>query len=237
MSDSHSPKILAAALAAALATVMPAHASEKSYNQVSLRAEASQEVNNDLMRVTFYVEARDNDPAKLANQITLTLNKALDAAKKVPNVKVSMGSRSSYPLTSESSLKQSATEIKAWNERGEIIVESQDFSALSQLTGELLKSLQMGSMQFSIAPATREKTEDQLISEAITAFKKRAEIATKAMGGKENKIVNLNLNSNGFGGGVPIMYRAKSASFDSSPNVAGGTGTVTMSADGVIEIN
>lgn len=75
------------ALAAALSS-LPALAEEARYNQISLRAEVNQEVQRDLMLVTLYTEAQDSDPAKLAAQITETLNKALGRARQVKDVKI-----------------------------------------------------------------------------------------------------------------------------------------------------
>jgi predicted secreted protein len=56
----------------------------------------------------------------------------------------------------------------------------------------------MGGMDFAIATPTRKASEDALLKDAVTAFKARAQLATDALGGKGYKIVNLNLNSNGY---------------------------------------
>ncbi|RML46914.1 hypothetical protein APX70_02145, partial [Pseudomonas syringae pv. maculicola] len=76
------PAATLVALAAALSS-LPALAEEARYNQISLRAEVNQEVQRDLMLVTLYTEAQDSDPARLAAQITETLNKALGQARQV----------------------------------------------------------------------------------------------------------------------------------------------------------
>lgn len=77
-------------------------------------------------------------------------------------------------------------------------LESTDFAALSKLTGDLMQTLKMGSMQFTVASATRKTSEDALLKDAVNAFKARAQLATDALGGKGYKIVNLNLNTNGY---------------------------------------
>ena len=43
-----------------------AQADEPRYNQISLQTQVEQAVNHDTMQVTFYAEAQDRDPAKLA---------------------------------------------------------------------------------------------------------------------------------------------------------------------------
>jgi predicted secreted protein len=69
--------------ASTLASLPALAADELHYNQISLRAEVSQEVARDLMIVTLYTEAQNTDPAKLAAEITTTMNKALAQAREV----------------------------------------------------------------------------------------------------------------------------------------------------------
>ena len=119
-------------------------------------------------------------------------------------------------------------------------MESADFPALSKLTGELLNTLKMDSMDFAIADATRKASEDALLKDAVAAFKARAQLATDALGGKGYKIVNLNFNTNGYpmpyarNGGM--MMKAAMADSAPTPEVEAGTSQVNMSADGVIEV-
>ncbi|PAU88380.1 hypothetical protein CK507_07490 [Pseudomonas sp. WN033] len=205
------------------------------YNQVALRAEVQQSVNHDTLRVTLFAEDQDSDPARLANRITQKLNQGLDSARQVEGIKVSSGNRRSQPVYDEK-----RSRIVAWRERGEIILEGSDFTALSSLTGRLLSDLSLGDMQFSLSPSSRRATEDELIREAIEAFKARAEIASQSLGGNGYKIVNLNLNTQFM---PPILLRsapkmAMMADAEmASPSVEGGQADVTVSADGVIEVN
>ena len=222
-------------LATGLFASFAALADEPRYNQVSLRAEASKEVARDLMVVTLYTEAQNTDPAKLANEITTSMNKALEKARAVKDVKLSQDSRNSYPIYDSKNQK-----ITGWRERAELRLESADFPALSKLTGELLNTLKMDSMDFAIADATRKASEDALLKDAVAAFKARAQLATDALGGKGYKIVNLNFNTNGYpmpyarNGGM--MMKAAMADSAPTPEVEAGTSQVNMSADGVIEV-
>lgn len=205
------------------------------YNQVSLRAEVQQAVNHDTLRVTFYTEAQDADPAKLAERITRQLNQGLETARTTEGVRVSSGNRNSYPVYDEK--RQS---ISAWRERGEIIVEGSDFAAMAQLTSRMLGNLNLGDMQFSLSASSRRATEDELIKQAIDAFRSRADIATRSLGGNNYKIVSLGLNTQYAQ--PPIMFRgaAKMAMADmemSAPSLEGGQSDVTVSADGVIEVS
>jgi predicted secreted protein len=229
----------AALLAFSLGTVasLPALAADDlHYNQISLRAEASQEVARDLMIVTLYTEEQNTDPAKLAATVSTSLNKAIGQAKQVKDITLRQGSRNSYPIYDNKGGK-----ITGWRERAELRLESADFAALSKLTGELLTDLKMGGMDFAISTATRQTSEDALLKDAVNAFKARAQLATEALGGKGYKIVSLNLNTNGYP--QPFMraptMMMKSGSMDAesvSPDVEAGTSKVSMTADGAIEV-
>ena len=224
------------ARAAASETGLPALADDIHYNQISLRAEASQEVPRDLMIVTLYTEAQNTDAAKLAAEITTSMNKAIGQAKSVKEVTLRQGNRNSYPIYDNKTQK-----ITGWRERAELRLESTDFAALSKLTGDLMQTLKMGSMQFTVANATRKTSEDALLKDAVNAFKARAQLATDALGGKGYKIVNLNLNTNGYPQPYmrsAMMMKAAAPAMDSAPTpeVEAGTSEVSMSADGVIEV-
>ncbi|WP_019408547.1 SIMPL domain-containing protein [Pseudomonas psychrophila] len=215
---------------------LPALAEGVTYNQISLRAEASQEVPRDLMIVTLYTEAQNTDSAKLAAEVTTVMNKALGEAKQVKAVTLRQGNRNSYPIYDNKTQK-----ITGWRERAELRLESTDFAALSKLTGDLMQTLKMGNMQFTVATNTRKTSEDALLKDAVNAFKARAQLATDALGGKGYKIVNLNLNSNGYPQPYmrsEMMMKAASPAMDSAPTpeVEAGTSEISMSADGVIEV-
>ncbi|MFS2157459.1 SIMPL domain-containing protein [Pseudomonas sp. Pseusp122] len=214
---------------------LAALADEPRYNQVSVRAEASQEVPRDLMQVTLYSEAQNKDPAKLAAQITETLNKAVTQAREVKDVTTRQGSRNSTPIYDDKSQK-----IIGWSEHAELRLESADFAALSKLTGELLTDLKIAGMEFSISKPARLANEDTLLKEAVLNFKKRAQLVTDAMGGNGYKVINLNLNTSGNPQPymrAPVMMR-KAAMLDSAPvpEVEAGTSQVNVIADGMIEV-
>ena len=227
-----SPALL---LAAATFISLPALADDARYNQVSLRAEVSQEVAHDQMYVTLFSEEQSDDPAKLAANITNRMNQATTQARKVAGVKVSLGSRNSYPVYDDKGKK-----IIAWRERAELRLESKSFAALSQLSADLLGPLQIAGMSFSVSDATRKEVEDQLLKQAVQAFQARAQLASEALGGKQFKLVSLNLNSNGFQQPMPMRMGAMKSSMmsDSAPaqTIEAGTSQVQMNADGVIEV-
>lgn len=220
-------------LLAGMTLSAPALAESLNYNQISLRAEVQQSVNNDTLTVTLFTQEQDTDPAKLAKRITATLNQGLETARSNKQIKVASGNRSSQPVYDEK-----RENIIAWRERGEIQLKGTDFAQVSAVTGELLNDLNLDSMTFSLSSDSRSKTEDQLIQQAIEAFQKRAKIATQTLGGSDYKIVQLNLNTQ-YRQPRPYLRTNKMAmAADSSgaPAVEGGQADVSVNADGVIEV-
>lgn len=221
-------------LALAALACLPALA-ESRYNQIALRAEVSREVPHDLMQVNLYSEAQNNDASQLASEITRHLNAAVRQARQVKEVKVSLGSRNSYPV-----YDKEGSRIVAWRERANLRLESTDFAALSRLTADLLGELKMGGMEFAIADETRRKYEDLLLREAVTAFKSRAQLTTEALGGRSYKLVNLNLNSSGMFPPTPLRTAAMKSMerMDAVPaqQIEAGSSQVSISADGMIEV-
>ncbi len=226
-----------ALLIAGLATSTTVFAGDQSYNQISLRAEAQQEVAHDQMQVILYSEAQDTDAARLADTVTKSLNHAVETTRKYPQISVKLGNRSSSPIYD--SKRQNIT---AWRERAEIRLETTEFSELSTLTAELLKTLKMANMQFSIAPKTRISSEDELLKEAISAFQDRAKLVTEAFGSTSYKVVNLNLNGSGFerppmyAHSGKMMVSAMADQESAVPEIEAGSSQVSIIADGVIEI-
>ena len=212
---------------------LAAVAEEARYNQVSLRAEASREVANDRMFVTLYSEAQHEDPGQLAAQTTRAINEALRVARRSDAVTINQGSRSSYPVYDEKGQR-----ISGWRERAELQLESADFAALSKLTGELLANLKMGSMHFGVSDEARKQSEDELLGEAIAAFRARAQLATEALGGSGYRLVRLDLNSHA----APPMLRnmamktmTEAMAMD-APEIEAGTRRIGLAADGVVEV-
>jgi predicted secreted protein len=228
---------LAAALAAqAVFAILPAlaqaAAEDVRYNSVDLRAEVQREVANDLLNASLYVELTDSDPARLADALNKTVNEALKAAGDYKSVRAHSGASQTYPVYDR---PQHQT---GWRGRSEIRLESQDFSAAAQLIGRLQSSMQLGGMNFAVSAEARRQTEDQLIAEAIAAFRARAEIARQALGGKSYRIRHLAVNTGGFGP-PPRPYaaaRALSSAEVATPVLEGGISQVTVGVTGTIEV-
>lgn len=210
----------------------PALAAEpQRYNVVELQAAADREVGNDLMLATLYIQQEGLDSAQVGNTVNRAVTEALNLARSYPAVKVRTGNNQTMPVYDRNN-KQTG-----WRGRGEIRLETRDFAAGANLIGKLQSSLQLGNISFAVSPEARKKAEDELIAEAIAAFKNRAELVKGVMGGRGYKIQRLNLNT-GYSGPPPrpmMMAMAKSADV-APPPVEGGTSQVNVQVNGAIEV-
>ena len=202
------------------------------YNTIELQAEAQREVQNDLLNASLYVELNDPNPAALANAINKSVNDALRIAKEFKGVKVRSGNNQTYPVYAKGNV------LQGWRGRAEIRIESKDFEAASRLIGKLQADMQLASMTFAVSPEARRAVENELITEAIGAFKARAEIVKAALAGRGYKLQRLNV-ANGYNAPQPRLAMARvaaAAAEVAAPNIEAGVSVVTVSANGAIEV-
>ena len=220
-------------LFAALAPALPARAAEPAtphYNTVSFQAEAQREVANDLMTATLYVEVNDAGAPAVADAVNRSVNDALGIARAYKAVRVRPGNNRSYPVYSR------ANQLQGWRGRGEILLESRDFSAAAALIGKLQATMQLEGIRFAVSPEARRTAENELIAEAIAAFKDRAETVKSAFGGRGYRLQSLNL-STGRNTPRPLYAAARAAAQEvTPPALEGGMSTITVHANGTIEI-
>ncbi len=220
-------------IAAFLGLAGTVHAADPAprHNLVELQAEAQREVPNDTLRASLFVELNDANPANLADRVNRATNDALRIAGEFKSVRVRSGNNQTYPVYAKGNVLQN------WRGRAEILLESKDFAAASALIGKLQANLQLREMSFSVSPEARRQVENELVAEAIRAFKARAEIVRGALAGRAYTIDRISLSA-GRSGPPPryAMARAMAAAEVAPPEVEGGVSTVTMTASGTIEV-
>jgi predicted secreted protein len=214
-----------------LAAVGNAHPAEEPlrYNVVDLQAEAQREIQNDVMTAALYVEQSGENPAQVSNSVNKIANEALRVAGDVKSVKANTAGYQTYPVYGKNKL------LEAWRVRSEIRLESKDFSALSNLIGKLQSTLQLSYLGFAVSPEARRQAENELIAEAISNFRGRADIVKQSFKGREFKIRRMSVNTSGFHP-RPVLARGIAAQDVAAPNVEGGTSQVTVNVNGTIEV-
>lgn len=232
--SSLSLKHLCAGLLGALAFVAPAHAEDTRDNVVNLQVELVRPLPNDTLNASLFIEDNDSNPQRLADRVNTQLNAALATAKTYKTVKVATGALQTWPVYNDKN------RLTGWRTRASLRLESKDFAAAQKLIGELQNRMQIENVGFSVSPEVRSKQEDELIGEALAAFRQRAQLVQQGLGGKGWKVVNIHLSTSGGGGPQPpMLYRAKAMMASdgaAAPEMAAGESELRMQVNGSIQV-
>ena len=199
---------------------------------IDLAAEAGRPAANDMVRASVYSEASGSNPADLARQVNGNIGEALKLIREKKGVTVKSGNQSTYPIYTQS------RKIDGWRMRSELLIESRDFGAVSELLGRLQQMrLAVGDIAQMPSPETRRQVEDEAMREAIRAFQNRAAVVAEQLG-KGWKIKQMHINQGG-GSPVPIMRGARAAMLaaDAAPApIEAGESTIPTPVTGQIEL-
>jgi predicted secreted protein len=202
---------------------------------LSLAAQASADVPQDVVDITLFYEQEAQDPASLTSVLNQRADAELRQAKGVDNVTAHSGSFTVYPSTDRDG------RISAWRGRTEVVLESKDFAAASKLAGKMSDSMQVGSVTFSLSPEAQRAAEQKLSTQAIASFKQQAQSSAQAFGYSGYAIREVNIGHNGSSPRPVMMMAARSMGADAKMSapmaLEGGTSTVTVNVSGSVQMN
>jgi predicted secreted protein len=200
---------------------------------LSLSAQASADVPQDVVDITLFYEQEAKDPASLTHTLNERTAEALRQAKLstgAVGVTVHTGTFSVSPSTDRDG------RISAWRGRTEVILESRDFAAASKLAGEMNSTMQVGNVTFSLSPEAQRDAAKKLAGDAIASFREQAQAAARAFGYSGFTIRQVDV-----GREVPprpmFAMRAMAAPGSAAPlPVEGGTARVTVNVSGSVQM-
>ncbi|TDI95232.1 MAG: DUF541 domain-containing protein [Deltaproteobacteria bacterium] len=209
-------------------------AGEDAMNRVSLQAESSKQVANDLMQAVLSAELEDRSPAKLADMINQAMTWALAKSRNAPGITVQSGGYQTYPIRREGA-------IVAWRASQQLRLESSDTDRMTVLIGELQSRLQLGSLTFTVSREVRRATENELIDAALDIFKQRAEIVRENLAAASYRIVEIDIRTSGAPPRPPAprggRHMALHAESVTRPAVEAGSSEVSVSVSGTIQLD
>ncbi len=206
------------------------------YSVYSLSAEAEAEVSNDLMVVNLVVQAQGSDAAELANDVNANMSWALTRLMAYRSIDVETRDYQTRPR-----YEKKGSRIIGWNATQQLRLQTDNFEEAGKAVQLLQERLQVQGIQMSAKPATRKKAEDQLINEALGAFKQRALLVQTNMGAPDYKILDVNIHTGSSR--TPAYERAQirgaasSSAIKSAPAIAVGTSRVFVSIQGRIQLD
>jgi len=118
-------------------------------------------------------------------------------------------------------------------------LETDDVTAAGEAIRKLQERLAVTSIHFEPKPQTRRVVEDQLINEALNAFKQRAQLIRTNIGSNGYTLLDVNVQT-GFQGGQRFRrnqeYDVSQSSSVEAPGLAGGSSQITVQVQGRIQL-
>lgn len=241
---------LAAALACAALLVAGAHAQTNPVtvwqaapqNVLTLSAEASREVPQDLLSITLAATREGADAAAVQAQLRQALDGALAEARKAARpglLDVRTGAFQVMPRYAAPRPGSPAT-IAGWQGRADLVLEGSDTAAISQLAGRL-SGLAVQRVGFSLSREARDKVEAEVAAQAIDRFKARAAAHAQQFGYASYSLREVAVTGSEGGGPQPVpMFRVAAAPMaggDQAQPVEAGRTTVTVTVNGSIQLS
>jgi predicted secreted protein len=163
------------------------------------------------------------------------MQSALTASRPYTTVKVRSGNTSTYPVYGKN-----GRTIDSWRMRSELLLESKDQAALSELLGKLQNDLAVGQLTLQPSEETTRQTENEAIADGIAAFNARAKIVADSLG-KSWRVLHMNVNhTGGMPTPRPMMMRSKGVMAEAvmaDMPVEAGESRIAVSISGQIEID
>lgn len=210
-----------------------AQAESLHYNIISLSASAEKTVARDTMRVVFSIEEMGKNRQEVSNQTTTRSNRVIQAARQNRALKAELSSRNTYSYT----LKNQKNTLQ-WQDSATITVVSSDFGALEKFIAQVQKYAAVQSLSFYTSRQKQSKMEEDLIQQAIQAFRKKAQSITQALGKKQYQIVEMSIDQQH--NHAPMMYRTEGVMLASAkaatPDTEAGEESLRLQVSGRIQV-
>lgn len=223
-------------LAAGSLIAAPAMAHAGDGITLRLSGSAQQEVANDQLQATLYLQDKSEQPAVLANRLNQGLAQGMAIGKNYPKVEVSSGSYNSWPSYDKNG------KIQGWQGRAEIRLKSRDMTQAAELVAQLQKTMLLEGVQFSVSDTARRAAEKAMIPAALAEMQEQASITARTLGKNRVTIQELEFGNAAPSFRQPMLMRAAAAPMAKEADVAQpdwqpGQSQLQLTINGKIELN
>ena len=206
-------------------------------NVIAFNVEAERQIERDLMQVNLFYQSEGKNLSGLNKTVNARLNKAIDIAKQYPAVAIQGNARNTM-VQYDSKGKQSG-----WLVRVELMLESKDSQALSDVINALDDTLAIENISASVSDEKLTHVENELTQAVLEKFKNKALLIQNTLQMKNYRVMDLNISAANEHNYAPVYYEptAKSAltlseSASNAVPLENGKETVRMRVKGRIEL-
>ena len=206
-------------------------------NVIAFNVEAERQIQRDLMQVNLFYQSEGKNLSGLNKTVNARLNKAIDIAKQYPAVAIQGNARNTM-VQYDSKGKQSG-----WLVRVELMLESKDSQALSDVINALDDTLAIENISASVSDEKLTHVENELTQAVLEKFKNKALLIQNTLQMKNYRVMDLNISAANEHNYMRVYYEptAKSAltlseSASNAVPLESGKETVRMRVEGRIEL-
>jgi len=193
---------------------------------------AEMELPNDEAVAHFFYETQDPDLAKAQSLVNQRVGDGTAALRKAdPQAQIETAGYSSFPVYSGPSNRT----LAGWRVRQGVSLRTANVAALPKTVSAAQSTLSLGSIDFRLSKATRDKVDAQLIALAIANLNARVAAAAQALGVPAQRIRLEELDFSGRESGPRPMAMARmSVSADAvpAPTFEAGVSTERLTVNG-----
>ena len=206
-------------------------------NIIAFNVEAERQIERDLMQVNLFYQSEGKNLSELNKTVNARLNKAIGIAKQYPAVAIQGNTRNTM-VQYDGKGKQSG-----WLARVELMLESKDSQALSDVINALNDTLAIENISASVSDEKLTHVENELTQAVLEKFKNKALLIQNTLQMKNYRVMDLNISAANEHNYAPVYYEptAKSAltlseSASNAVPLENGKETVRMRVEGRIEL-
>jgi predicted secreted protein len=239
--------LLLSVISVTLLSSVPAFAERKEEGaqkgtSISLSVQEQQEVEQDQINVSLYIQKRDKDLSLVQSEINQAMKKALDSAnllkKTSADVVVSTGSYNVYQYQDQPVTQKDGTVIQTpllWQGQQSLDIRGRDATSILEMMGKIqAMGFAVQQTYYSLSPEAEAKVKEKLITRAIQSLKDRASLVTKSLGHSVNDYDFKHINID-YAAPQPFVAMSRGAemlsaksSMDSAPVAQAGNSTVSV---------
>jgi len=229
---------LAAVLALAAHGAMAQQAQAPApHNVLQLSATGSVQVQQDLLVLTLATTREGEEASQVQTQLRQALDAALTQARTfvaAGEVEVRTGEFGIHPRYGKEG------RINGWQGRAELVLSGRDFARITQAAAKV-QGMAISQVAFDLSREARERVEGQAQTQAIEAFKARAQELAQGFGFASYSLREVSVNSHEASPGPrPRMMamQAKGAAFeaDAPVPVEAGKSQVVVTVSGSVQL-
>lgn len=158
-------------------------------NIISFNAEVEKNIERDLLNVRLFYQVDGKNLQDLNKTISEHLDKGVTIAKAQSAVEIKSSSRSTSVRYNDDG------KTTGWVARAELVLESKDFQALSNVINSLDNILAVEDVNAIVSQEKLMSVENELTQAAIEKFKKKATLIQNSLHMKDYRILDLDISS------------------------------------------